>query len=374
MAEVRRGVDLLELEFSRMAAAFAATDEFDQQGSVSPIHWIRHHCRMGGGAAADRLAVGEHLAALPQSAEALAAGEIGFAHAALIARTAAAVTETGTNQPFDESPLLAKAREFSIGRFRNFCHHFRHASDPEAYAAEQAQGVEERSLSLSPGAGGMVWLRGLLDPEGGATLRSALEPLARHSGKDDERKRDRRLADALVELAYHSLEAGVLPRRASQRAHLQVTASVETLLQRMGAPAGDLEFSLPISAASVERLACDCNLTRILLSSDSAVIDVGRSKRVVSGAARRALNARDKGCRWPGCERPAAWSSAHHVVHWAQGGGTDLANLVLLCGRHHWMVHEGRWQLVKTDGGGIHAIPPTSSLFAVARSPGGHAA
>ena len=165
----------------------------------------------------------------------------------------------------------------------------------------------------------------------------------------------------------------MFPRRASQRTHLQVTASVETLLQRRGAPAGDLEFSLPISAASVERLACDCNLTRILLSSDSAVIDVGRSKRVVCGAARRALNARDKGCRWPGCERPAAWSSAHHVVHWAQGGGTDLADLVLLCYRHHWMVHEGRWQLVKTDGG-IHAIPPTSSLFAAARSPGGHAA
>ena len=76
------------------------------------------------------------------------------------------------------------------------------------------------------------------------------------------------------------------------------------------------------------------------------VIDVGRSKRVVSPSQRRALNVRDKGCRFPGCDRPATWTSGHHLVHWIKGGGTDLPNLVLLCYRHHWMVHEGGWQLV----------------------------
>jgi Domain of unknown function (DUF222) len=370
MVELRRGVDLIELKFSEMAAAFAATTEYEEQGSVSPIQWIRLNCHMGGGAAADRVAVGQQLASLPEATEAMAEGAIGFPHLALMARTATALAESGGAKPFDESHLLDKARDFSVGRFRNFCHHMRHAADPDAYAAEQAQGVEARSLTLSPGEGGMLWLRGVLDPEGGAVLHTALEPLARRTGQGDYRKRDRRLADALVELAHHSLDSGRVPLRGSQRPHLQVTTSLETLVQRAGSPAADLEFSLPISAKAVERLACDCNVTRILLSSDSTVIDVGRSKRVISPAQKRALNVRDKGCRFPGCDRPATWTSGHHLVHWIRGGGTDLPNLVLLCYRHHWMVHEGKWQLVKTDDGQMLAVPPTWDQLATARSPG----
>ena len=383
MTELRRGSDLIELKFSEMAAAFAATNECDAQGSVSPIHWIRLNCHLSGGAAADRVAVGEQVANLSQTTEAMAGGEIGFPHLALIARTASAIAEAGGNAPFDEAPLLNKARYSSVGRFRNFCHHMRHAADPEGYAAEQAQGVEARSLSLSTGEGGMVWLRGVLDPEGGAVLRTALEPLARRTGQGDDRKRDKRMADALVELGHHSLDSGLVPQHASQRTHLQVTTTLETLLQRDGAPAADLEFSLPISARSVERLACDSNVTRILLGSDSTVIDVGRSRRVISGPTRKALNVRDRGCRWPGCDRPASWTSGHHLVHWIKGGSTDLPNLALLCYRHHWMVHEGRWQLVKSDDGAgrapgapfrMLAIPPTLDLFAAARSPGDQAA
>jgi hypothetical protein len=307
--------------------------------------------------------------------ETMAEGEIGFAHLALIARTAEALVESPTAKPFDETRLLEKARDFSVGRFRNFCHHMRHAADPQGYAVEEAQGVEARTLSLSSGESGMVWVNGVLDAEGGAVLRTALEPLARRAGKGDDRKRDRRLADALVELANHSLDNGLVPQRAGQRAHLQVTATLETLLQRAGAPAADLEFSLPISAASAERLACDCNITRVLLGQDSAVIDVGRSSRKVKPATRRALNVRDRGCQWPGCDRSASWSSGHHLVHWIHGGRTDLQNLVLLCYRHHWMVHEGKWQLVKTDDGKFLAVPPQLDLFEHrARGPGVHAA
>jgi hypothetical protein len=131
------------------------------------------------------------------------------------------------------------------------------------------------------------------------------------------------------------MDEGSLPKRAGERPHLQVTATLETLLQRCGAPAGDLEFSLPISAASVERLACDCKVTRILLDSDSQVIDVGRTKPLMTPAQQKALRVRDKGCRWPGCDRPPTWTSGHHLKHWIRGGSTELKNLVLLCHRHH---------------------------------------
>ena len=363
LMRVQRVSDCLGVKSSQASAAFAETEEYDNQGFVSPIHWIRMNCHMTGGGAADRVAVGQQLENIPESHQSLLDGEIGFAHLAHTARTAQAIEETGTNKPFDELPLLEKARELPVGRFIHFCHHMRHVADPEGFGAEEVAGVEARSMTVTTGEGGMVWVRGVFDPEGAAVLRTAYEPLARRNGKDDDRKRDRRVADAWVELANRSLDNALLPQRGNQRPHLQVTTTLETLLQHAGAPAADLEFSLPISAKAVERLACDCNITRILLGADSSVIDVGRSKRVITPAQSKGLKVRDKGCRFPGCDRPATYTSGHHLVHWIKGGSTDLPNLVLLCHRHHWMVHEGNWQLVKTDDGNMLAIPPQLDLY-----------
>ncbi len=108
--------DRLELEFSKSAAAFAATNEYDAQGSTSPVHWIRLNCHMASGAAGDRVAVGEKFASIPMSVATMTEGEIGFAHLALIARTAEALAESPTAKPFDETRLLDKARDFSVGR------------------------------------------------------------------------------------------------------------------------------------------------------------------------------------------------------------------------------------------------------------------
>ena len=359
LIHLRHQCDRLELDFSMSAAAFAGSDEYDRQGSVSSIDWVRHQCHMGGGAAADRVAVGQLASALPKSVRATVEGEIGFAHLALIARTGAAVAGV-ESLGLDEAPLLEKAREFSVGRFRNFCEQARHAANADRYVQGEIDAVEARSLTIKQGQNGLVSLRGTLDAQGGAAVLTALQPLARRNGKGDVRRRDRRLADALIEHAMHSIDTA--PGGSGARPHLQVTTTLETLLGRIGAPAADLDFSLPISAAAVERIACDCNVTRILLGSDSAVIDVGRSRRVISPATRRALKARDRGCIWPGCDRPASWTSGHHLVHWAKGGPTDLPNLVLLCHRHHWMVHEGGWQIARVDGR-VQTIPPTLDYF-----------
>jgi hypothetical protein len=115
-------------------------------------------------------------------------------------------------------------------------------------------------------------------------------------------------------------------------------------------------------------MACDCSVTRVLLDQDSAVVDVGRSKRVVSSALRAALKVRDGHCKWPGCEREASRCDGHHLVHWISGGDTNLANLVLLCKRHHRMVHEGGWQLVKTEDQQVAAVAPTTT-FGATRGP-----
>jgi hypothetical protein len=363
LERVQRVNDRIALKNSEAAAAFAETDHYEDEGFVSPQHWMRVNLHMTGGASGDRIAVGQQIQNMPESHQSLLEGEIGYAHLAHIARTAVAIEESGTNKRFDETPLLEKARELPVGRFIDFCHHMRHAGDPAGYAAEEAAKVELRSLTLKKGEGGMVWVRGVLDPEGAAVFRTAIEALARRNGKCDDRTHERRFADAAVELAAHSLDNALVPQHNGVRPHLNVNTTLETLLKLTGAPAADLEFSLPISAEAVERLACDCSVTRILLGSDSAVIDVGRARRVVTPSQRRALKARDKGCRWPGCDRPATWSEGHHLDHWIRGGRSDLANFVLLCHRHHWMAHEGKWQVVKTDAGDILAIPPQLDIY-----------
>src|SRR5487761_48055 len=354
LKQVLHEVDVLLVRAAGLAARYAATNHYDVAGYVSPIDSIRFNCHLTSQVAGDLVAVGENLERMPESIQAVNQGEIGFAHLKAMARTAAAV---GTR--FSETKLLEKARESSPGKFYYICHHYRHAADRKGFEAEQAEQVENRRLWVSKCEDGTVLLSAALDPEGGAAILAQLEPLARKSGAHDDRSREKRYADALVELASGG----------GSQARIQVTTSLETLRGLPGAGAADLELaSVPISARTVERLACDASIRRILLGSDSMVIDVGRARRTVSGPARKALNVRDRHCTWPECERPATRCSGHHLEHWAHGGTNDPPNLTLLCNRHHWMVHEGNWQIVRGDDGRMLTIPPTVT-FGLPRRP-----
>jgi hypothetical protein len=267
---------------------------------------------------------------------------------------------------FDEWALLSRARGHSVAELRRDCAHFRHAADPRRFLTEQVEQVEARFLELKAVEGGALCLRGFLDTEGGALLRTALEPLARPCGEGDDRSRERRFADALVELAGHTLDSGVLPQHAGQRPHLQVTATLATVQGREGAPAAELDLGGPIAAETARRLGCDAAVSRVVFGADSAVLDVGRATRVPATATRRAVQVRDRGCVWPGCHRPASWGEVHHLRHWAQGGSTDLDNLVTICRAHHWKVHEGGWRLIRTDER-VVALPPVADDYGPGR-------
>jgi len=349
---LRQAIDRLELEFSELAAEFAHTRQWDREGYNTAADWMRFNCHIKSNATWNALDVGEQAGRMTQSIESMRAGDIGFAHLATMANTADQV-----GKAFDERKLLPLAQKHSPGKFYAKCLHYRHSVDAKKYAQEQSDQELNHHLSLTTAETGHLLIYGVLDPVGGAAVRTALEPLARRSGVHDGRKREQRLADALVELA-----SGGKP------ATLQVTATVETLKAMAGAPAGEMEFAQPISSAAVQRMAWSCSLVRVLLDGQSMVIDVGRSKRLIDGALRRALAVRDKHCQWPGCERPASWCDGHHLVHWINGGETNLANCVLLCKRHHRMVHEGDWQLIKTDDGQIISVAPTVT-FGLPRGP-----
>lgn len=376
LVQLRGAIDALECEFAQLAAAFDESGFWEVAGSASAADWIRHACHTSGVTAHTAVSVGRRAAGLPSSVDAVAHGRIGFGHLSLLARTAEAIDGDagGRDMGFDEGQLLRLAEQHTVGRFRHDCAHARHAADARGALQQHVDAVEQRYLELRAVDDGFVLVSGRLDGVGGATLRTALEPLARRDGSDDHRHRDRRLADALVELCGHLLDQGVLPRRGGQRPHVQVTTTLETLRGLSGAPAAELEFALPITAATAQRLACDASVVRVLLDARSAVIDVGRARRTPPPSTARALRVRDGGCVWPGCDRPVAWTTAHHVKHWtADHGRTDLGNLVLLCYRHHWRVHEGGWQLIGT-GEGVLTVPPLADYAASADVPGARAA
>jgi Domain of unknown function (DUF222) len=336
LTRLRRIIDRIELEFSTVAGAFAATEEEEWQGCLSPSHWMRLECGMTAAAATNAIAVGSQPMALDESIAAVEEGRLGFAHLALMAGTARAFQASPTATAFEERPLLDQAMSHSLNRFRTDCAHARHAHDAEAFQAEQLKDVEYRTLEVRTGESGAVFIKGFLDPVGGATLCTALDPLARRTGSDDDRSRDRRYADALVELAGHGLDASPLPRVGGQRPHLQVTTTLETLVGTAGAPAGMLERAGPIGTLTVQRLACDASVTRVLLGSDSAVVDVGRARRLPSGPTRRALHARHGGCEWPGATapRPGRLNPIHYRPFGFEGSDASRTSCSRFESRH----------------------------------------
>ncbi len=110
-------------------------------------------------------------------------------------------------------------------------------------------------------------------------------------------------------------------------------------------------------AAQARRIACDAKVVPVVMGGASEILDLGRTKRTVSVAQRKALHARDRGCAFPGCPRPPKWCDAHHVKHWADGGDTDLDNMVLLCRTHHSLIHHSLWSITMTGGVPVF-IPP----------------
>ena len=354
----RRQIDRLELSWALDAQRLAESGYHQLAGSRRPVDFLRHHCDMAEGAVNDRLAVGRQIDRLAASAEAVWQAEIGFGHLVVMAHVAQRLAARPGRLGFEEAPLLEKARAESVGRFWNTCQDFLHACSPELVAAEAEDIQQMRELTLRRRRDGLTTIWGLLSPDTAARVRSAIAPHARRRGADDARPFRQRLHDALGEWAGGGRPAQVL-----------VTITGESLLGLPGAPGGHIEGLPPIASPTLQRMTCDCSLRRILLDPGSVVIDAGRSRRVVSPAARRALEVRDRGCVWPGCETPAHWSDTHHLIHWARGGSTDLRNQVLLCYFHHRRVHEGGWQILREADGRITTFRPPVSFAHWARGP-----
>lgn len=321
---------------------------------------------------------------------------------AIPVQAAAAIGHAVADLPDEVGPELRARGEdvllgFAVGRDGPQLHarelelagrHLHEVLDPDAadrllaarLEGEEAETFRRRFLSLTGDHDGGLRLRGLLTTEAGAILRAVLDPLAApraatapdeeqdgRSDRDtpsdgnelvtDDRTGGQRLADALVEAAERALAQDDLPASGGQRPTLVVTIDHSQLAAGVGA--GTLPDDTQLSPPAVARLACDATITAAILGTHGQVLYLGRAARTASPAQRRALALRDRGCTFPGCDRPAGWTEAHHIQHWNHLGPTDLDNLVLLCGFHHRTVHHDGWQITPpADGIRPLFIPP----------------
>jgi hypothetical protein len=350
-AELHRTLELLEVERLRRLADIERRRLFERDGNLSAASWLNARFQVAWGTARESVRVARALETIPLTRRALEEGELSISAARVL--TAAHDID---NEAFAraEAQLVEAARIHSTGDLQRVAAHWRQLVERQQAVDGEAALHARRRLHASTTFLGMVRGDFDLDAEGGETLltalRAVLDAESRSRGAEDDRTPAQRRADALVEICRQWLDSADRPSVAGERPHVTVTVRAEALSADGTGPT-ELDHAGPVPAQVARRLACDASLMRVVLSARSEPLDVGRRTPVVPPSMRRAVVVRDRRCRFPGCDRPHTWCDAHHVVHWADGGPTAIQNLLLLCRRHHRLVHKpGGFRLELVDG------------------------
>ncbi len=395
--------------------------EFDRhhgwEGFRSCAHWLNWRIGLDLGAAREKLRVAAALADLNHLSAAMACGRLSYSMVRALTRVAT---------PDNEARLIAVACCATGAQVERLVRAWRQADNEAQPDAEQLR-LARRTLSTRVDEDGMVVLRARLTPEVGAVVLRALEaaleqvPAAAEDAADgDQPSIAQRRADALGLVAESALAGGLDPGSPGDRFQVTVHVEAETLCSREAAgavadtsaetrttapPADAAADQAPVESAggphlvadprcgapapapdagqavieqaggihvgkeAARRIACDAGHVVLRHTPDGGVLDVGRRTRTVPTALRRALEGRDHNqCQFPGCSSRRC--DAHHVVHWADGGKTQLSNLVSCCRFHHRLVHEAGFQVVADGAGGFQFLRPDGTpLPAVAPAP-----
>jgi hypothetical protein len=366
----RRSLDQLETDIISLSSHIKSMEyeflvllrEFDLRQGWKAYHfshcsdWLNMKCGMAPGTAREKLRVANALFDLPQISTAFQKGDLSYSKARALSRIAT---------PTTEEHLLDFALKATAAQVDRHCMELRnvqrHASTQDANRLH-----DNRYLSCSPHSDGSVTLSVELPKETAALVMKALEMAVPKLAAKDEYEGEeestwdehpsrgapellQQQADALVELAKSYL-AGGNDNKSCTADHYQVTVHVDENALR-GASVAESKSDLPIE--TVRRLCCDSSLVASTDDENGKTKDLSRKHRVVHPSLRRKLMSRDKGCRFPGCTHEK-WLDAHHVVHWADGGETTAGNLVMLCSKHHRLLHEGGFEIKPGAGGQWH--------------------
>ncbi|MFL6163146.1 MAG: DUF222 domain-containing protein [Jatrophihabitantaceae bacterium] len=292
---------------------------------------------------------------LPVTAEALSTGAIGPEHAAAIADVVEAIpaAERAEHAGMVESTLLEHARTSDPRTIRLLGQRILAHLDPDGPSPDERrlqQAHRRLTLSRNPDSTGL--LDGHLTPTCQAIWETILTPLAARRPEDalgaDDRSPGQRLHDAFEEAGRRLLATGDLPDHAGLPSQLIITMSLTDLERRAGWATTHHGGTLTIDDAL--RLAAQGNVLPAVLDDAGGILAYGRGRRLASPGQRKALFARDRGCTFPGCDRPAAKSEIHHATDWATGGLTDLNSMAIACGYHNNEAPKSGWRTVMLNG------------------------
>ena len=379
----RLGDEIAELSAHLEAATARLLDlirEFDARGGWntgfrSCAAWLSWRVGLAPGAAREHVRVARALGTLPTLAEALGRGELSYAKVRALTRVATLETE---------AQLLTVGRAGTAHHVERIVRGWRRV-DRQAEAREAARQHAGRALHVYQDDDGTVVLRGRLTPEVGALLLRALDAAretlyqrrrATEAGPpatdpaQEPPTRGQQQADALALLAETALHYELDPGAPGERYQVVVHVDAAVLADPEQSGQSVLEEGSHVPAGTSQRLACDASRVLMRHDEDGRVVEVGARTRTIPPALRRALQHRDRGCRFPGCN--VRVGEGHHVRHWAQGGPTTLSNLAVLCRRHHRAVHEegyqierlpdGALQFRRPDGRAVPDVPPPAAV------------
>jgi Domain of unknown function (DUF222) len=369
--------------------AFDLRDLSQADAQRASSTWLVDYGRMSKGAALRWLTTARHLAKLPALADGARAGTVSMEQLGKIGEL---VRHVGVDQVREYDQILvdlcASAGPLEVGRA---CERIWAMVDPDGAEPDPEEDFNRRELTFSQ-LGAMLYIRGRLDPEGAAALQTAVDALMRPPRPGDERSAAQRRADAMVDLARDALANGELPEVGGERPQVGILITPEILFgtpasspnpdcpQQTPARDGDpltaagvpllperpwLHWVGEVSAQLAQRLACDGTIWRLVLDPRTGLpLNVGRKLRIVPYWMRKAIRARDRTCRWPGCDVPSVWTDAHHLTPWWKGGATAVDEIISLCRYHHGLVHEGDWTLhMDHTTGEVWARRPNGSPY-----------
>ena len=339
----RRELDAIEAQWLCMVGEYTRSGAWQADGFLSAAAAIQQRCRMDAGAARAAVNLAKALHRLPATEKAFDAGDISRAHAAVIAN---AYTEDRAEQLAGiEAGLVDIARNVDPKSLRAAVARCTEAIDGDGGAGNDEKAYEKNRFHASL-VGDRVIGNASLDRESGEIIQTAVEAMAAELRvKGDKRRKSLRDAEAIVEICRRSLQHDYTTTPTRRRGRPQLSAVVD--LDDHEADHPDLvadvraEFAHfgHLSQATLRRLSCDCEISRIITDGPGVIIDVGRATRNISDPLWKALVVRDRRCQAQGCKQPPGVCEAHHVWHWEDGGPTDLDNLTLLCWAHHRQHH-----------------------------------
>jgi hypothetical protein len=336
-------IDRLTAKLAGAVGQFDADGGWGLDAATSLQAWLRHHCTLAPSEAGRLARASRRLRSLPVTREAWSTGVLTGGHVqAVLGNVTERTVELYAEHETEVVPALA---DLTSSEAATVMRDWAAKADAVVAADAEPDAGPQRSLHLSQTLAGRWEVRGSFDAEGGALLATALR-LAESDddGADGGRIRlaAERRADAAVDLARWFADNQHGHRGGRHRPHLNVVVDYDDL---MGRGQGRLLDGTPLDATTVERLACDAAVHRVVTAGRSTILDYGRATRTISPELWAALVLRDGGCRIPWCDRDSTWCDAHHIRLWSRGGPTNLANLVTLCSRHHHRLHEPGWHL-----------------------------